>query len=161
MPLIIIEKQGEATLLKGISPFLNPDVLRALAAMGHGDVLILSDVNFPADSIARQTTLGRLLSIDNIRAADAAAAVLSLFPLDQYGEGAAGYMEGKPGNQLPVHREVQKAVDAAEGKPWPMTGIERFAFYDTAKAAYAVIRTGEGRAYGNFAFRKGVIVPKT
>jgi len=147
-------------LLKGISPLLNADVLHALRAMGHGDDLILTDINFPADSIARQTRLGRLLHIGNVSAAEAAAAILSLYPLDQFVDDAAGYMapaEGT-GKTLPVHDEVQRVVDKAEGKPVPLVGIERFAFYERAKHAYVIIQTGEGRGYANFAFRKGVIV---
>ena len=74
---------------------------------------------------------------------------------------AAARMEvvGNPNEVLPVQLEVQKVVDAAEGKSWPMIGVERYAFYERAKQAYAVIQTGERRFYGCFAFRKGVIPP--
>lgn len=67
-------------MLKGISPLLNADVLYAIRAMGHGDDLIIADTNFPADSIARQTRLGKLLRIDNVTAAEAVNAILSLYP---------------------------------------------------------------------------------
>jgi L-fucose mutarotase len=66
---------------------------------------------------------------------------------------------GKPNEVLPVAADVQKEIDAAEGKPMPMGTIERFAFYDTARKAYAVIQTGERRFYGCFIFKKGVIGP--
>src|SRR6185369_16151935 len=134
-------------MLKGIDPRLNADVLQALRAMGHGDDLIICDTNFPADSIARQTRLGALLRIDNVTAADAAAAVLSLYPLDSFVDDAAARMEvvGKPKEIPPVQKEVQKAIDKAEGKPWPLIGVERYAFYERAKQAYCVIQTGERR----------------
>lgn len=148
-------------MLKGISPLLNADVLYALRAMGHGDDLIICDTNFPADSIARQTRLGRLLRIDNVTAGQAAAAILSLYPLDSFVDDAAARMEivGNPAEIPLVQQEVQKAVDAAEGRSWPMVGVERYAFYERAKQAYCVVQTGERRFYGCFAFRKGVIAP--
>ena len=148
-------------MLKGINPLLNADVLYALRAMGHGDYLILSDTNFPADSIARQTRIRRLLRMDNTTSAQAATAILSLMPLDSFIDDAAGRMEvvGKPKEIPAVQKEVQKAIDAAEGKSWPLVGIERFAFYEKAKGAYCVIQTGERRFYGCFILTKGVISP--
>ena len=129
--------------------------------MGHGDDLIIADTNFPSDSIARQTRLGTLLRIDNVTAAQTAEAVLSLYPLDTFVDDAAARMEivGKPNEIPPVQQEVQKVIDAAEGKSWPMIWIERYAFYERAKQAYCVIQTGERRFYGCFAFRKGVVPP--
>jgi len=84
-------------MLKGINPLLNADVLHALRAMGHGDDLIIADTNFPSDSVARQTALGRLLRID-APAAEVVKAVLSLYPLDTFVDDAAARMEivGKP-----------------------------------------------------------------
>ncbi|WP_027057234.1 RbsD/FucU family protein [Mesorhizobium loti] len=147
-------------MLKGIHPLLNADVLQALRAMGHGDDLIIADTNFPSDSVARQTALGRLLRID-APAAEVVKAVLSLYPLDTFVDDSAARMEivGKPGEIPPVQKEVQKEIDAAEGKSWPMLAVERYAFYERAKRAYCVIQTGERRFYGCFAFRKGVIPP--
>ncbi|RUW24081.1 MULTISPECIES: RbsD/FucU family protein [unclassified Mesorhizobium] len=147
-------------MLKGINPLLNADVLQALRAMGHGDDLIIADTNFPSDSVAKQTVLGKLLRID-APAAEVAKAVLSLYPLDSFVDDAAARMEivGKPNEIPPVQQEVQKEIDAAEGKSWPMISIERYAFYERAKKAYCVIQTGERRFYGCFAFRKGVIPP--
>jgi L-fucose mutarotase len=147
-------------MLKGINPLLNADVLQVLRAMGHGDDLIIADTNFPSGSVARQTVHGKLLRID-ASAADVAKAVLSLYPLDTFVDDAAARMEivGKPDEVPPVQREVQREIDAAEGKAWPMISIERYAFYERAKKAYCVIQTGERRFYGCFAFRKGVIPP--
>jgi L-fucose mutarotase len=147
-------------MLKGLDPLLNAEVLSALRAMGHGDDLILADTNFPSDSVARRTALGRLLRID-APAARVAKAVLSVYPLDTFVDDAAARMEivGDAATVPDVQREVQVEVDAAEGKPWPMISIERYAFYERAKNAFAVIQTGERRFYGCFAFRKGVIPP--
>ena len=148
-------------MLKGIDAALNPDVLHALAAMGHGDDIILCDLNFPADSVARDTTLGRVLRLDNIDSARAARAILSLMPLDSFVEVPAHRMEivGEPENVPPVQAEVQREIDQAEGKSLPMGGVECFAFYELAKKAYCVVQTGERRFYGCFAFKKGVIAP--
>ncbi|MCV3209848.1 RbsD/FucU family protein [Mesorhizobium sp. YC-39] len=147
-------------MLKGIDPLLNADVLQALRAMGHGDDLVIVDTNFPSDSTARQTVLGKLLRID-APAADVVKAVLSLYPLDTFVDDAAARMEivGKPDEIPPVQKEVQREIDAAEGKAWPMISVERYAFYERAKKAYCVIQTGERRFYGCFAFRKGVVPP--
>ena len=149
-------------MLKGLNPLLNAEVLYALRAMGHGDDLIICDTNFPADSVARQTRLGELLRIDNVTAAQAIEAVLSVYPLDTFVDDAAARMEivGKPDEIPPVQQEVQTVIDAAEGRSWPMVPIERYAFYERAKQAYCVIQTGERRFYGCFALRKGVIPPE-
>ena len=148
-------------MLKSIDPLLNADVLYALRSMGHGDDLVLCDTNFPADSIARQTVFGRLLRIDNVPASRAARAILSVLPLDSFVDKPASRMEimDKPEEIPPVQAEVQAVIDAAQGRPSPMGGIERFEFYDLAKKAYCVVQTGERRFYGCFIFKKGVIAP--
>jgi len=137
-------------MLKGISPLLNADVLYALKSMGHGDTLVVVDTNFPAEAIARETVYGDLLRIDNVSAAEAVAAILSLMPLDTFIDDAATRME-----------VVQAAIDKAEGKHWPLSAVERFAFYERAKDAYCIIQTGERRFYGCFTLTKGVIPPET
>ncbi len=148
-------------MLKGIDNRLNADVLAALRAMGHGDVLILADTNFPADSVARATVTGQLLRMENLSAAEATNAILSVLPLDTFVDDFAGRMQvvGAPADVPQVQADVQAEIDRAEGRHRPMIGIERFAFYDMARAAYAVIQTGERRFYGCFMFRKGVIPP--
>lgn len=148
-------------MLKGIDHRLNAEVLACLRAMGHGDVLIVADTNFPADSVARATVTGRLLRMDNLTAAEAVNAILSVLPLDTFVDDFAGRMEmtGAPTEIPPVQAEVQAEVDRAEGRARPMVGIERFAFYDFARTSYAVIQTGERRFWGCFMFRKGVIPP--
>ncbi|WP_223422833.1 RbsD/FucU family protein [Tateyamaria pelophila] len=145
-------------MLKGIDPLLNADVLYALRAMGHGDDLIIADTNFPSDSVARETVLGEVLRIDR-PVAEVIKAVLSVYPIDTFVEDAAARMEvvGEPDTLLPVMDEVQAEVSKVDGPT--LLGIERYAFYDRAKQAYAVIQTGERRFYGCFALRKGVVPP--
>jgi L-fucose mutarotase len=149
-------------MLKSINPLLNADVLYALRAMGHGDELVLCDANFPADSVARQTALGRVLRIDGVGTAAAARAILSVMPLDGAVEHPARRMEiaGEPANVSPVQQEVQDEIDRAEGRAWTMGSIERFAFYEAARQAYCVIATGERRFYGCFLLKKGVLAPE-
>jgi len=156
-----VRKLQGTIMLKGINPLLNAEVLYALRAMGHGDDLIIVDTNFPSDSVARQARLGKLLRIDNTTAAEVVEAVLSVMPLDAFVDDSAARMEvvESPDHVPSVQQEVQTAIDAAEGKPWPMVSVERFAFYQRAKQAYCVIQTGERRFYGCFAFRKGVLPP--
>lgn len=149
-------------MLKGIDNRLNAEVLACLRAMGHDDVLIVADTNFPSDSVARATVTGQLLRMENLTAAQAVQAILSVLPLDTFVDDFAGRMEvvGRPDEVPPVQAEVQAEIDRAEGRPRPMIGIERFAFYDLARRSYAVIQTGERRFYGCFMFRKGVIPPE-
>ncbi|MEO8241446.1 MAG: RbsD/FucU family protein [bacterium] len=149
-------------MLKNLDNRLNADVLHALRAMGHGDTIVIADTNFPADSIARQTVLGHLLRMENLTCGQAAEAVLSVLPLDTFVDDFAARMEvvGAPGQIEPVQAEVQRVIDAAEGRPRKMVSVERYGFYEQAKQAYAVIQTGERRFYGCFIFRKGVIAPE-
>ena len=148
-------------MLKGIDPRLNADVLGCLRAMGHGDALVISDTNFPADSVARQTVLGDLLRMENLTAAEAIGAILSVFPLDTFVDDFAMRMEvvGAPDDIPDVQADVQAQIDLAEGEQRKMISVERFAFYDLARESYAVIQTGERRFYGCFILRKGVIGP--
>jgi L-fucose mutarotase len=148
-------------MLKNIHPLLNADLLYALRAMGHGDEIVFTDANFPSDSVARETVVGRPLRIETATAADAVAAVLTLMPLDTFIEHSALRMEviGSPEEVLPVQLEVQAVIDAEEGRSWPMGSLERFAFYERATQAYCIVQTGERRFYGNFILSKGVVPP--
>jgi L-fucose mutarotase len=150
-------------MLKHLDPLLNADVLFALRAMGHGDDLVLCDTNFPAESVARHSVLGRLLRIDGVTAPRAARAILSVMPLDSFVDHPALRMQvvDKPDEIPVVQGEMQTEIDRAEGRSWPMGSIERFAFYEAARKAYCVIATGELRFYGCFIFKKGVIPPPT
>lgn len=149
-------------MLRNFDNRLNADVIQCLRAMGHGDDLVICDTNFPADSVARHTVTGQLLRMENLTAAEAVDAILSVMPLDSFVDKPAERMEmaGKPDEVLPVQAEVQTMIDKWERKSWPMGSVERFAFYEKAKNAYAVIVTGETRFYGCFILKKGVIPPK-
>lgn len=149
-------------MLKGISPLLDADLLHALRAMGHGDTIAIVDTNFPADSFARQTVLGKPLKIGCDTAAEATAAILGVMPLDTFVDGAALRMQvvGAPDEMPEVQREVQAEVNRAEGREWPLESLERFAFYEEVKSAYCIVQTGERRFYGCFVFKMGVIPPE-
>jgi len=146
-------------MLKGIDPVLSADLLWLLAAMGHGDDLALVDANHPAETVARATTSGRLIRLPGLSMGRAARAILSLLPIDDFEPEPARRMQvvGDPQAIPAVQQEVQRELDRALGHPLPLVGIERFAFYDAAKAGFAVIQVGDPRPYGCFLFRKGVI----
>ena len=142
-------------MLKGIDPLLGPELLAVMAAMGHGDELVIADANFPAESVARGTTHGRALRSD-AGAVPLLGAVLSLLPLDGHEPDPVLTMQvvGDPAAIPPVVAQAAPLV-AAQGHG--MASLERFAFYDRARRAFAVVRSGEIRPYGNFILRKGVI----
>jgi L-fucose mutarotase len=149
-------------VLTGLPPLLTPDLLRALAAMGHGDEIAVVDTNFPAASVAASTIMGEPILMAGVPAARAVEAILSVMPLDTFVPDPACRMEivGDPDAVPPVQREVQQAVDRAASKHVPLLGIERFAFYERAKSAFAIVPTGERRFYGCFIFKKGVVPPE-
>jgi L-fucose mutarotase len=122
--------------------------------MGHGDELLVADGNFPAASIAR-----RLVRLDGVDAPRALRAILSVFPLDTFVPTPARVMAvvGDPGAVPAPVRDFQAIVDAAAGRPVPLEALERFAFYERARAAFAVVATGEPRPYGNILLVKGVV----
>lgn len=146
-------------MLKGIDPVLSADLLWLLAAMGHGDDLALVDANHPAETIARATTSGRLVRLPGLSMGRVARAILSVLPIDDFEPSPARRMQVVGDVQAipPVQREVQRELDRAVGTPLPLVGIERFAFYDAARAAFAVVQVGDPRPYGCFLLRKGVI----
>src|SRR4051812_34639577 len=140
-------------MLKTIDPLLSGALLQILADMGHGDEIVIVDANYPASANAK-----RLVRLDGITATAALQAVLSLLPLDDFVEAPAVVMP--PGTEWPpVLDEFQAIVDRAEGKPIQVAGMERFAFYERARGAYAMIATGERRLYANIILVKGVIRP--
>ena len=144
-------------MLKGIDPLLSPEMLAVLAAMGHGDSIALVDANFPAHSIGANTTHGTPLRMD-CDILRATRAVLSLMPVDDFGEHPVLSMQvvGDPQAIPPVVAEAAP-IFAAEGAQ--IHAVERFAFYDATRAAFAIVQTTEARLYGNFIIRKGVIRP--
>ena len=141
-------------MLRGIDPLLSPDLLHALRAMGHGDVLAIVDANFPATSAELQC-----IRADGVAANDMLRAVLSLLPLDTYSAAPAMCMQvvGDPSAIPEAVSSFQGIIDQFADKPCAIQSMERFAFYDKAKAAFAVVQTGERRLYGNILLTKGVI----
>ena len=141
-------------MLKGLDPLLGPDLLHVLASMGHGNELVIADANFPAASIAR-----RLVRLDGVDAPRALRAVLSVLPVDTFTPTPAAVMAvvGDPGAVPPPVRDFQPIVDTAAGRPVRFEVLERFAFYERARAAFAVVVTGEPRPYGNILVVKGVV----
>lgn len=146
-------------MLKGIDPVLSADLLWVLAAMGHGDDLALVDANHPAEKIARASTSGRLIRLPGLTMARAARAILSVLPIDDFEPQPVRRMQVVcDANAVPpVQAQVQQVLDEVSGRPLPLAGIERFAFYEAAKAGFAVVQVGDPRPYGCFLFRKGVI----
>ena len=144
-------------MLIGINPLLGPDLLAHLRAMGHGDDLVIADANFPAASVAK-----RLVRAEAATAPQMLAAVLSVLPLDTFEHGAVCVMEvvGSAGVLAPIAEEFREIAAARAGQKFSkVVGLERFAFYERARQAYAVVATGERRFYGNIILRKGVIEP--
>jgi L-fucose mutarotase len=141
-------------MLKGIHPLLHADLLHALAAMGHGDELVIVDANFPAASIGR-----RVLHVAGASASEALDAVLTLFPLDTFAKPAAFTMEvvGDPDAVPEAVREFAAAFSEHGLADAEIGHLERRAFYERARAAFAVVRTGELRPYGNILLIKGVV----
>ncbi|RPE63327.1 L-fucose mutarotase [Pacificibacter maritimus] len=149
-------------MLKGIDHRLNADLLQALRAMGHGDLIVLCDRNFPAQSVAQDTVLKRPLMLENLSSAEATSVILSVLPLDTFVDDYAMSMEvvGDPTGRPDVQREVDSCIAKFDGRSEPTRQVERFKFYDLAKTAYAIVQTGETRFFGCFIFRKGVIRPE-
>jgi L-fucose mutarotase len=142
-------------MLKGLDPLLGPDLLHVLAAMGHGDEIVVADGNFPVASLAR-----RLVRLDGVDAPRALRAILSVLPLDTFAPTPAAVMAvvGDPQAVPDPVREFHTLVDAAAGRSVILEALERFAFYERARAAFAVVATGERRPYGNILLVKGVVL---
>ena len=146
-------------MLKSLDPVLSADLLWVLAAMGHGDDLALVDANHPAQTIARATTSGKLIRLPGLTMERAARAILSVLPIDDFEPEPVRRMEvvGDAASIPDVQRAVQAEIDRAIGRLSPLVGIERFAFYEQARRAFAVVQVGDPRPYGCFLLRKGVI----
>lgn len=143
-------------MLKGIPARISPELMVTLMKMGHGDELVLADGNFPADSVAR-----RIVRADGLSVPDVLEAILQFFPLDPYVEAPASVMQPVPGDppKPPIWKRFKQLLDAAEGKSVELKQVERFAFYEQAKQAYAVVATSETALYANLILKKGVVVP--
>lgn len=142
-------------MLKGIPSIISPELLKILMEMGHGDDIVISDGNFPAASMAQ-----RLVRCDGHNVPEILDAVLKFFPLDTYSEAPVGLMAVVPGDTVKptiwdVYREIVNKYEPVANN---IEFIERFAFYERAKKAYAVVATGEQALYANIILRKGVVV---
>ncbi|KQS64196.1 fucose-binding protein [Rhizobium sp. Leaf371] len=146
-------------MLKGIDPVIHADLMHAMMRMGHGDDLVLCDINHPAATIAAHTTYGRLLDLSGCGLTEAARAILTLFPLDTFVERPVSRMQvvGDPEARMPIFDAMQDVVDASQGRAIPMEALERFAFYEAAKRSFVIVRTSDPGPYGCFIFKKGVI----
>lgn len=145
-------------MLKGVPKILSPELLKVLCEMGHSDRLVIADGNFPAESMGKDAIVIRM---DGHGACEVLEAILKVFPLDTYVEHPVNLMEVMPGDpvETPIWDEYEKIVAAADERGKAAIGqIERFAFYDEAQKAYAIIATGETALYANIMLQKGVVV---
>jgi len=141
-------------MLKKIPSVLQPELLKILMEMGHGDTIVIGDGNFPAASIAK-----RLVRCDGNGVSKILDAILQLMPLDSYSEYQVGLMQVVPGDPTKpvIWDEYKDIVEKYEPKYHNIEMIERFAFYDRAKEAYAIVSTSEQALYANIILKKGVV----
>ncbi len=140
-------------MLYAINPILPPRLLYVLRAMGHGDEIVIADANFPAQSTGKQC-----IRLDGSSATDVASAILSLMPLDNFVEYPAHTMQVVDGSTMPpIVQAFQMIINETADNPAPLHELERFAFYERARQAFAIVQTGEQRLYGNLILKKGVI----
>ena len=139
-------------MLKGIDQRISAEIVHVL-------MLVICDVNHPAATIAAQTSYGKLIDMAGCDLPTAAAAILSLMPLDSFVPAPVARMQvvGNPAGVVPIFARMQAVLDRAEGRAVTMQTLERFAFYDAAKAAFAIIRTADSGPYGCFILKKGVV----
>ena len=139
-------------MLKNISPILSPELLKILMEMGHGDELVIGDGNFPAAANAQ-----RLVRLDGHGVPEVLDAILRLMPLDTYVEAPVALMDnGDSENRPEIWAVYEDVVQKNEGdKKFEL--VERFAFYERARKAYAIVATGETAIYANIILKKGVV----
>ena len=143
-------------MLRNIPQILSPELLYTLRAMGHGDEIVIADANFPGSSIGPDC-----MRLDGISATDTLKAILTVMPLDTFVPDPALTMQvvGDPDAVPDVVAEFQSLIDETADNPAKIGTLERFAFYERASTAFAVVQTGEQRLYGNIILKKGVIAP--
>ncbi|MCI5739506.1 MAG: fucose isomerase [Ruminococcus sp.] len=144
-------------MLKNIPKILSPELLKVLCEMGHGDRLVISDGNFPAESMGKNA---KVIRMDGHGVPEILDAILQLFPLDTYVEKPVGLMEVVPGDpvETPIWNTYFDTVQKYDARGEnAVQYIERFAFYAQAKEAYAIIATGESALYANILLQKGVV----
>lgn len=142
-------------MLRGIHPLLSPDLLQALALMGHGDDIVIADANFPSSSLGP-----KVIRADGVTATDMAEAILTHMPLDTFVPQTAWRMQvvGDPDACPEVCAEFQAIVNKRAGD-FSIASLERFAFYEHARKASYIVATTEFRLYGNLILKKGVVHP--
>ena len=140
-------------MLKGISPLLSPELLTVLCRMGHGDELVLAGAHFPGESLGVP-----VVRADGLRVPALLDAILPLFELDAYVEAPVVMMDAVPGDRLDpaVETAYRAAIDRHAPQTPAIAHVERFAFYERAKRAFAIVMTGETVKYGNVILKKGV-----
>jgi L-fucose mutarotase len=140
-------------MLIGISPVLSPELLNALYRMGHGDEIILADAHFPGETFNQN-----VIRADGLKIAPLLEGIIPLFILDQYVDNPIAMMAAVPGDKLDptVEDGYMKAINTSWPKTLAPERVERFAFYERARSAYAVVMTGETAKYGNIILKKGV-----
>ena len=144
-------------MLKGIPAVLSPELLKVLCEMGHSDRIVIADGNFPAESMGKNA---KVIRLDGHGIYEILDAVLSLFPLDTYVDRPVSLMEVMPGDNVetPIWNDYRAIVEKNDPRGKDAIGtIERFAFYEEAKKAYAIIATGEKALYANIMLQKGVV----
>ena len=146
-------------MLRHVDPIISAELLYALMLMGHGDDLVLCDVNHPAAAIAKHTAYGKLIDLPGCGIPRAMQAVLSMMPLDTFVEQPVMRMRivGDPDAEVPIFARVQKTVDACEKRQISIGAYDRFDFYEAAKRSFVIVRTSDPGPYGCFILRKGVI----
>ena len=139
-------------MLKNISPLISPQLLKTLAEMGHGDEIIFSDAHFPAHSMGP-----KVIRADGLRVSDLLAAIIPLFELDSYAPPLV-MMAAVEGDTLDasVEQRYLQALSSPDRRDLSVTRIDRFAFYERAQKAFAIVITGERAKYGNILLKKGV-----
>nr|WP_296438609.1 RbsD/FucU domain-containing protein [uncultured Acetatifactor sp.] len=145
-------------MLNGIPKILSPELLKVLCEMGHGDRIVIADGNFPCESVGKGA---RVIRMDGHGTCEVLEAVLKLFPLDTYVEKPVNLMQVMAGDNVetPIWSEYERLVKDSDVRGKDAIGqIERFAFYEEAAKAYAIVATGEGALYANVMLQKGVVV---
>lgn len=141
-------------MLIGISKLISPELLKVLMEMGHGDEIVIADGNFPAASHAQ-----RLIRCDGLDIPELLDGILRLLPLDSYVQHPAALMQVVPGDtvETPIWQQYNNIIAQRSNLNEPFEYVERFAFYERAKKAYAIVATGESALYANIILKKGVI----
>ena len=144
-------------MLKGISPLISPELLKALAEMGHGDELVIADGNFPCHSVGKEAIVIRA---DGHGVPEILDAILKLIPLDTYTDKPVALMEVVKGDTCgtpEIWQTYEEILNKYEPDHHDIDYTERFAFYERAKGAYLIIATGEKAIYANILLKKGVV----